>query len=119
MLYHPRDATGILARYEMRPTYYVYQMFKLFGTEKLHADSGLEDVSIFAAEREDGTVTLMIVNRGAAVTTPLKIEGIDGVTTGELTLFDAEHQVENMGEVALDELTLPAQSISLYTFSAP
>lgn len=117
MLYHPRDATGILARYEMRPTYYVYQMYKLFGTEKLHADSGLEDVSIFAAVREDGTVTLMIVNRGDAVTTPLKIEGMNGVTAGELTLFDAEHQVENMGEVALDELSLPAQSISLYTFT--
>ncbi len=119
MLYHPRDGTGILARYEIRPTYYVYQMYKLFGSEKLHADSGLEDVSIVAAQREDGTVTLMIVNRGDAVTVPLTIVGVEGVDKAELTLFDAEHQVENMGEVALDELQLPAQSISLYAFSAP
>ncbi len=119
LIYHTRDGMGFLGQNEVRPTYYVYQMYKLFGSEKLYADSGLEDVSIFAAQRDDGTVTLMIINRGDAVTGPLTIDGMEGVTNGELTLFDTEHQAESMGEVSLDELSLPAQSISLYAFSAP
>jgi alpha-L-arabinofuranosidase len=116
MLYHPRDGTGILDRSEPRPTYYVYQMYDHFGNEKLHADSGVADVSIFAAQRDDGAVTLMMVNRGPdEVTVPLQVDGYEG-SSAELWRFDAEHKAENLGAIEWangETITLPGQSISL------
>jgi hypothetical protein len=116
MLYHPRDGTGILGRFDLRPTYYVYEMYRHFGSELLHADSSVEDVSIFAARREDRALTLMLVNRGTAeVSVPLQVEGFVP-DTAELWRFDAEHNAENLGAVDWvngGDVTLPRQSISL------
>ncbi|MBE2221261.1 MAG: hypothetical protein IAF02_06960 [Anaerolineae bacterium] len=117
------DGTTLLDRSGPRPTYYVYQLYQQFGTEKLYSDSGLDEVSIFAAQREDGTVTLMVVNRGDAdVTMPLHVANSAGGETAVsassrqaiLHRFDAAHNAENLGEVSIDELELPGQSISLY-----
>ena len=75
-------------------------------------------MSIFAAQHEDGTVTLMVVNRGDAdVTVPLRIDHYVGEKTAVLHRFDATHKAENLGKVAVDELKLPGQSISLYVLS--
>jgi hypothetical protein len=120
------DGTTLLGRSEPSPTYYVYKLFQQFGTEKLYADSGLDDVSIFAAQHDDGTVTLMVVNRGDAnVVVPLKLANfatstgsVTATSTGSMTAtlhrFDVEHNAENLGEVSIAELELPGQSISLY-----
>lgn len=115
------DGTTLLARDGARPTFYVYKLFQQFGQEKLHADSGHEMVSIFAARRDDGALTLMVVNRGDEdVTMPLRLEGGENwAETAVLHRFDAEHQAENLGEVSVQELALPAQSISLYTWPSP
>jgi hypothetical protein len=40
---------GLLARYEARPTYYVYQLSQRFGQELVYASSDDLDVSIYAA----------------------------------------------------------------------
>ena len=112
------DGTTLLGSNEPSPTYYVYQLYQQFGNEKLYADSGVEEVSIFAAQHEDGTVTLMVVNRGDAdVTVPLRIDHYVGEKTAVLHRFDATHKAENLGKVAVDELKLPGQSISLYVLS--
>lgn len=109
------DGTTLLGMNEPSPTYYTYQLYKQFGTEKLYADSGLENVSIFAAQQDDGTVTLMVVNRGDEdVVTPLNVANYDGGETAVLHRFDFEHNAENLGEVSITELDLPGQSISLY-----
>jgi hypothetical protein len=114
------DGTTLLARDGSRPTYYVYQLYQQFGQEKLHAASGLDMVSIFAAKRDDGALTLMVVNRGDEdVSTPLQIDGEALGDTAVLHRFDSEHQAENMGKVSIQELNLPAQSISLYIIPAP
>lgn len=120
MLYHPRDGTGILDRGGPRPTYYVYQMYHHFGDEKVFADSGVADVLMLAAQRDDGALTLMLINRGdSEVTAPLQVDGYTG-SSAELWRFDAEHNAENLG--ALDwtngeAITLPGQSISLLVLS--
>ncbi len=113
------DGTTLLTSDGPSPTYYVYQLFKQFGNERLFADSGLDEVSIYGAKQDDGTVTLIVVNRGDEdVVAPLKVAHYDGGETAVLHRFDAEHNAENLGEVSISELELPGQSISLYVLSS-
>ncbi|MFZ0548643.1 MAG: hypothetical protein WAM60_24550, partial [Candidatus Promineifilaceae bacterium] len=37
---------GIIGRGELRPSYYVFQLYAKFGTELVYTDSGVEDVSV-------------------------------------------------------------------------
>jgi hypothetical protein len=53
---------GIIRQSDVYPTYYTYQLFKMFGTEPAYSSSDDSDVSIYAAKRADGPVTIMIVN---------------------------------------------------------
>lgn len=116
MLFHPRDGTGILGRDGPRPTYYVYQMYRQYGHTKIHADAGVEDVSIFAAQRDDGAVTLMIINRAdQEQEVPLTVESWTA-GTASLILFDESHQAESLGAIPWsngEPVNLPGQSISL------
>lgn len=117
---HSRGGAGLLALSAPNPTFYVYKMYQQFGAEKLHASSGTADVSIFAARRDDGAVTLMMVNRGPdEVAVPLQVDGYAG-SSAELWRFDAEHNAENLGVVDWangETITLPGQSISLLVLS--
>jgi len=109
---------GLLGKYEVRPTYYVYQMYKHFGDELLYASSDDADVSIYAARRKDGALTLMLINLGPEEKRkPLRLENVTLDGPAEIWLFDAEHQAEQMGAQTIAdgaEVTLPPQSISLY-----
>jgi len=112
---------GLLARYEVRPTYYVYQIYQRFGNELVHASSDDPDVPIYAALRNDGALTLVVINLGPeGRANPLLLDNIEITAQAEVWLFDADHQAEKIGEQRVasgDEITLPAQSISLYVFS--
>ena len=111
------DASGLIGRYELRPTYYVYQLYQKFGDTLLTSRSTDPDVTITAASRSDGTLTLMVVNPGDQVKTlPISISGI---TAGDVTLWrlDPSHNAEKIGssnEIGAGSLNLPAQSVSLY-----
>jgi hypothetical protein len=109
---------GLLARFEVRPTYYVYQMYQHFGDELLYASSDDPDVSIYAARRQDGTLTLMLINLGPEdKRKPLRLENVTPTGPAEVWLFDADHQAERIGAQAVadgTEITLPGRSISLY-----
>lgn len=96
------------------PTYYTYQMYKKFGSELIYSSSDDENVSIYAARRDDGALTVIVVN--LAFEEQVKAIRIADQTSvmAEAWLFDPTHQVENMGTVDLSgELQLPAQSILL------
>jgi hypothetical protein len=111
---------GLLGSSAVRPTYYVYQIYQRFGSELLYATSDDPDVSIYAAQRDDGALTLVVVNLGPEEKAkPLFVYGFEIEGAAEVWLFDAQHEAEMIGtqEIASGgEITVPAQSISLYVF---
>jgi hypothetical protein len=108
---------GLISILGLAPAYYVYQMYNHFGTERVYASSGVANVSIYAAKREDGTLTLMVINLAdGEQRVALQIQG-KSPRKAEVWLFDADHNAEDLGEQKFPEdgiLTLPPQSISLY-----
>jgi hypothetical protein len=109
---------GMLARYEPRPTYYVYQLYKRFGTELLESSSSNPDISIYAARRDDGALTLMVVNLGPDERSmTLQIADFTPEGEAEVWRFDAEHNAEQLGTEQIKNdgtITVPGQSITLY-----
>lgn len=108
---------GLLKGDEVRPTFYVFPLYKNFGSEQVYAASGVTDVDIFAAKRADGTLTLMVINLSdTEQRIPLQVKGIQ-LKEAEVWLLDATHNAENLGTQAFASdgtLTLPAQSATLY-----
>lgn len=108
---------GLLQGENIRPTFYVFPLYKNFGSEQVFAASGVADVDIFAAKRKDGALTLMVINLSdSEQRIPLQVAGRT-VTQAETWLLDINHNAENLGEQPLPAdgiLTLPAQSATLY-----
>lgn len=108
---------GLLARTEVRPSYYVYQLYQRLGQTLLASQSDVPGVSIVAAQTADGRLTLLLVNLlDTAVETPLQIVGPAVPETAEWHLFDPTHNVELVGEIDLSpgtQISLPPTSISL------
>ena len=108
---------GLIYNSEIRPMYYVFQMYSHFGDEQISASSGVEQVSIYAAKRADGSMTIMIINLSDAVLrVPLQVQGKQP-SRAQVWLFDAQHNAVDLGERTLPEdgvLELPAQSVNLY-----
>jgi len=106
---------GIIDRGQVRPSYYVFMLYQQFGEQQVYADSGVENVSIYAAQREDGALTLMIINLAdEAQAVRLEVRG-GAPETAQVWRFDASHNAENLGDQAVDAeaLELPGQSITL------
>ncbi len=108
---------GLFKGTEIRPTYYVFPLYKNFGNAQVYAASGITDVDIFAAKRKDGALTLMIINLSdTKQKVPLRVDGIT-LNEAETWLLDASHNAENLGKQPIPAdgvLTLPAQSATLY-----
>jgi hypothetical protein len=108
---------GLFKGNEIRPSFYVFPLYKNFGSEQVYAASGVTDVDIFAATREDGTLTLMVINlSGTEQKIPLQVKGRE-LTEAEVWLLDATHNAENLGVQTFSRdgiVTLPAQSATLY-----
>jgi hypothetical protein len=67
---------GLIGPYEVRPSYYTYQMYRKFGSELVYSSSDDPNVSIYAAKREDGALTIMLTNLSLEeVTKALRVEG--------------------------------------------
>jgi hypothetical protein len=111
---------GLMGHPDPRPTYYVYRLYSQFGSELLYASSDDPLLRIYAARREDGALTVMVINLGPAeATKPLRLDDFTPHGTAEVWLLDADHLAEAMGEQRIangDRITLPAQAISLYIF---
>ena len=111
---------GLLARYEPRPTYFTYQIYQKFGEELLYSSSDIEHVSVYAAKREDGALTIILINLAdEEKSVPLKIDNFPA-GTAEVWQLSPEIQAEKIDSVELSAeytLTLPAQSITLYVLA--
>jgi hypothetical protein len=108
---------GLLDGSTVRPTFHVFPLYKNFGSEQVYAASGVTDVDIFAAKREDGTLTLMVVNLSdAEKQVPLQVKG-SKLKEAEVWLLDVTHNAENLGTQSFSSdgvVILPAQSATLY-----
>ncbi len=108
---------GLFQGTTVRPTFHVFPLYKNFGSEQLYAASGVGDVDIFAAKREDGALTLMVINLSdSEQSIPLQVRGVQ-MSNADVWLLDATHSAENMGVQAFPSdgiVTLPAQSATLY-----
>lgn len=107
---------GIIGQSDVFPSYYTYQMYKMFGDELVYSSSDEATLSIYAAKRsEDGALTLMVVNLSAEARKKALIVSDQPTAKVEAWLFDSEHKVENIGEVELGgEILFPAQSVTLF-----
>lgn len=107
---------GLIGRSELRPSYYVFQLFKQFGEERVYAESGAADVSVYAARRADGVLTVLVVNLAdTPQTVTLQVEGV-GLTTAVLHQL-APDQLPNATPFTFPPdgaVTLPLQSVSLF-----
>jgi hypothetical protein len=108
---------GLLSGTAIRPSFYVFPLYKNFGSQQVYSASGIADVDIFAARRTDGALTLMVINLAdEARTAPLLIKGMT-VKEAEVWRLDITHNSENLGIQTIPAdgaLTVPAQSVSLF-----
>ncbi len=63
---------GLVGQSETYPGYHVYQTYKKFGTKLVYSASPAPDLSIYAAKRPDGTLTLLIINLADGPRLPCK-----------------------------------------------
>jgi len=106
---------GLIGQYDVYPAYYTYQLFRRFGTELIYSSSDDPDVSIYAARREDGALTVIVVNLALEEKTKaIRIEK-QAQIHAETWLFDLDHKAENAGALELsDSITIPPESVTLY-----
>jgi hypothetical protein len=111
---------GLIYGSEVRPTLYVFHMYRQFGNQLAYASSGVADVTVYAAKRADGILTLMVINLSDSEQhVPLQVQGQTPITA-DVWLLDATHQAEDLGPQPIPAdglLSLPAQSVSLYVLS--
>ena len=108
---------GLMDSYNLRPSYYVYQMYRRFGNQLVFSFSPAQYVSLLAAKQPDGGLTLMLINRGEPpVSLPLQIHGGDSLKLMQAYLFDAAHNAEAVPLPAFqngDVVGLPPESVML------
>ena len=108
---------GLFNGTTIRPTFYVFPLYKNFGREQVDAVSGVDNVDIFAAKRDDGALTLMVINLSdTEQRVPLQVKGVE-LMEAEVWLLDATHFAENLGVQTFSSdgtVLLPAQSATLY-----
>lgn len=105
---------GIIGQSDVYPSYYTYQLYGMFGTELVYSSSDDSDVSIYAAKRLDGQLTIMVVNLSPQE--QAKSIRIEGQTAAEAQawLLDPTHNAENTGAVEISgTIKVPPQSVTL------
>ncbi|MCL4257541.1 MAG: hypothetical protein KJZ53_03310 [Anaerolineales bacterium] len=114
---------GLMGNYEVKPIYNVYLMYKEFGQELVYASSDDELVSIFAAEREDGALAVMVNNLAAeAKSIPLTLSGWEYSGEAQVLLFDKEHAATAQPAIQIGaetQLELSPESMLLLIIPAP
>ena len=106
---------GLVGNSDVYPAYYVYQLYKNFGNELVYSSSDDSDLSIYSARREDGTLTVIVINLSLeGKTEAIRIDSKAQVQA-EAWLFDPTHKAENMGKIDItNAVTILPQSVTLY-----
>jgi hypothetical protein len=106
---------GLVGQSDVFPSYYAYQMYKMFGDELLYSASDDPDLSIYAARDADGALTIIVINLSLEEKTKnIQIKGMTKIQA-ETWLFDPTHPAENIGTLDISESPVfPPQSMTLY-----
>lgn len=114
---------GLMDNHTVYPTYYVYKMYQLFGTERIYASSDDPNVSIFAAKRPDGSLTLLLVNLSSTPESPkLMLQNLNPTSPVETWLFDQDHKAEKVSPTTLTDgstVDLSPESMTLFVVPKP
>ncbi len=113
---------GLITSNGVRPIYYTYVMYTHFGGELVSATSTDPDVPVYAALREDGALTVIVINLGPeAAAKTLDLGAFEAGGDAEVWLFDAAHNAQQQDSIALAsgaQITAPAQSMTLFVIPA-
>jgi hypothetical protein len=111
---------GLIHGSDVRPSLYVFYLYKNFGSEEVYASSDVADVTVYAAKRPDGTLTILVINMAdTSQQVSLQVQG-ETPAQAEVWLLDAGHNAEDLGQQPLPAsgiLSLPAQSATLYVIA--
>lgn len=112
-----REGWGLVEKYKVRPAYHVYPLLRRLGETLLVADGDDPDVTVLAARRADGALTLALVNRAAAAKDlPLSLGGFSPGGPAERYLLDREtpgERIDDLPADSLSRLALPAESLTV------
>jgi hypothetical protein len=115
-------AWGLLGSFNVRPTAYTYMLYTHLGTQQVASESGVAGISVVAALREDGALTIMLVNLSPDPHTPtLEVAGLAAPAEAEVWRYDSEHKAAMLAPQTLasgQPVTLPAMSMTLYVIPA-
>lgn len=107
---------GLFARSEPRPTYYIYRLYREFGSQLVYAASDDARVGVYAARRDDGALTIMLINlSNEAISKPLVVQG-QSPAQAEVWRLDTITSAERLDDLAFTSgaaFSLPAQSVTL------
>ncbi len=113
---------GLLGSYDVRPSAYTYMMYTHFGEELLSAASPDPNVTIYAARRADGALTLMVINLGETeIERTLDIAGFTPAGDAEVWRFDEATKAEQVEPQTITDgavITLPPLSMTVYVIPA-
>ncbi len=106
---------GLIAQSDVFPSYYVYQMYKMFGDELIYSSSDDPDLSVYAARNTEGALTVIIINLSLEEKSrAIRIEG-QAATQAEVWLFDPTHPAESVGMLDISGTpAFPPQSMTLF-----
>ncbi|MFO7584276.1 MAG: hypothetical protein R6W69_06060 [Anaerolineales bacterium] len=108
---------GLMSRAELNSTGLAYVMFSRFGNERIYASSDQQYVSVYAAKRPDGALTVMVINLNSEPkTVNLRIDNFNGgqAEVWRLDLNNRAEQVQSVQLAAINTLNLSRESVTLY-----
>lgn len=109
---------GMMNRSEFTSTGLAFQMFaRQFGNERIYASSDQQYISVYAAQRPDGALTIMVINLNSEPkTVNLKLDNFNG-GQAEVWKLDLDYRAEQDTAVQLasiNTLSLAPESVTLY-----
>jgi hypothetical protein len=110
---------GLFARYDPRPTYFTYALYAQFGSRLVQAETSEDGVRAYAALRDDGALTVLLVNMGdEAIVRRLALDDFEAgaVTASRFGEADSAPDTADGTDFLTDAGgSLPPRSLTLLT----